>query len=288
MLGTRWPLAQGHFLPRWPPAPQWLVPAVGPRTTALWGTLCLPPRGAAGASTGPVLPPSPVPAPGARAEPTRPCPPVPPAPHARSGGSALQTSLRCPQRGPPLLLGTCPLRVLTPRCLRCASAIARPRHAQGHVVTMPRDVLSPCPALLDLAAGPLHDVAPTVPGDISPPCPDHAPPCVCAHAAGNKPDGTGRCAQPQDRGLVGVVEMWWDGSRGWRAALGGYRPLGKDRPGGIGGGLVLYGRQQLKSALRSAWGGWMRSQLSKKHLRDNGGPDQSQRVFTRESPASQT
>ncbi|GAB0205919.1 hypothetical protein GRJ2_003057500 [Grus japonensis] len=52
------------------------------------------------------------------------------------------------------------------------------------------------------------------------------------------------CVQGYD--LIGITEMWWDGSYDWSVGMEGCRPFRKDRQGRQGGGVALYVNDQLK------------------------------------------
>ncbi|GAB0193035.1 hypothetical protein GRJ2_001768800 [Grus japonensis] len=52
------------------------------------------------------------------------------------------------------------------------------------------------------------------------------------------------CLQGYD--LIGITEMWWDGSYDWSVGMEGYRLFRKDRQGRQGGGVALYVNDQLQ------------------------------------------
>ncbi|KAM9590815.1 uncharacterized protein ACIBXB_005869 [Morphnus guianensis] len=54
------------------------------------------------------------------------------------------------------------------------------------------------------------------------------------------------CTCLQGYGLIGITEMWWDGSYDWSVGMEGYRLFRKDRQGRQGGGVNLYVNDQLE------------------------------------------
>lgn len=47
--------------------------------------------------------------------------------------------------------------------------------------------------------------------------------------------------------IIGIPEIWWDGSCGWSTGMEGFRLFRKDRHGGPGEGVALYVNDQLES-----------------------------------------
>ncbi|GAB0204978.1 hypothetical protein GRJ2_002963400 [Grus japonensis] len=63
---------------------------------------------------------------------------------------------------------------------------------------------------------------------------------------GNKQEELEMCACLQGYDLIGIMEMWWDGSYDWSIGMEGYRLFRKDRQGRQGGGVTLYVSDQLE------------------------------------------
>jgi len=54
------------------------------------------------------------------------------------------------------------------------------------------------------------------------------------------------CAHLQGCNLIGIMEMWWDGSYEWSVGMQGCRLFRKDRQGRQGGDVPLYVNDWLK------------------------------------------
>ncbi|PKU35905.1 hypothetical protein llap_13795 [Limosa lapponica baueri] len=65
-------------------------------------------------------------------------------------------------------------------------------------------------------------------------------------SVGNKQEEIETHARLQGYDLIGITEMWWDGSYDWRVGMEGYRFFRKDRLGRQGGGVALYVNEQLE------------------------------------------
>ncbi|GAB0209793.1 hypothetical protein GRJ2_003445000 [Grus japonensis] len=63
---------------------------------------------------------------------------------------------------------------------------------------------------------------------------------------GNKQEELETCVCLQGYDLIGIMEMWWDGSYEWSVGMEGYRLFRKDRQGRRGGGVDLYVSDQLE------------------------------------------
>ncbi|GAB0175756.1 hypothetical protein GRJ2_000040800 [Grus japonensis] len=63
---------------------------------------------------------------------------------------------------------------------------------------------------------------------------------------GNKQEELEMCTHLQGYDLIGITEMWWDGSYDWSIGMEGYRLFRKDRQGRQGGGVALYVNEQLE------------------------------------------
>ncbi|GAB0202510.1 hypothetical protein GRJ2_002716600 [Grus japonensis] len=66
------------------------------------------------------------------------------------------------------------------------------------------------------------------------------------------------CARLQGYDLIGIMEMWWDGSYDWSVGMEGYRLFRKDRQDRRGRGVSPSVSMTSCSAWNSTWG-WMRS-----------------------------
>ncbi|GAB0181548.1 hypothetical protein GRJ2_000620100 [Grus japonensis] len=66
------------------------------------------------------------------------------------------------------------------------------------------------------------------------------------HNMGNKEEELETCACLQDCDLIGITEMWWDGSYDWSVGMEGHRLFRKDRQGRRGEGVTLYVNDQLE------------------------------------------
>ena len=55
--------------------------------------------------------------------------------------------------------------------------------------------------------------------------------CLCANVCsmGNKQEELEVCTCLQGYDLIGIMEMWWDGSCDWSVGMEGYRLFRKDR-----------------------------------------------------------
>ncbi|PKU27961.1 hypothetical protein llap_21735 [Limosa lapponica baueri] len=54
------------------------------------------------------------------------------------------------------------------------------------------------------------------------------------------------CAHLQGYDLIGITEMWWDGSYDWSVGMERYRLFRKDKQGRRGGDVTLYVKDQLE------------------------------------------
>ena len=63
---------------------------------------------------------------------------------------------------------------------------------------------------------------------------------------GKKREESETCARLQGYDLIGIMEMWWDGSYDWSVGMEGYRLFRKDRQGRRGGDVALYVNDQLE------------------------------------------
>ena len=66
------------------------------------------------------------------------------------------------------------------------------------------------------------------------------------HSVGNKQEKLETCARLQVYDLIGVMEMWWDGSHDWSTGMEQYRLFRKDRQRRRGGGVILCVNDQLE------------------------------------------
>ncbi|GAB0191019.1 hypothetical protein GRJ2_001567200 [Grus japonensis] len=69
---------------------------------------------------------------------------------------------------------------------------------------------------------------------------------VNAWSMRNKQEELETCACLQGYDLIGITEMWWDGSYDWSLGMEGYRLFRKDRQGRQGGSVTLYINDQLE------------------------------------------
>ncbi|GAB0186659.1 hypothetical protein GRJ2_001131200 [Grus japonensis] len=67
-----------------------------------------------------------------------------------------------------------------------------------------------------------------------------------AWSMGKKQEEMETCAHLQGYDLIGIMEMWWDGSYDWSVGMEGYRLFRKDRQGRQGGDVALYVNDQLE------------------------------------------
>ena len=63
---------------------------------------------------------------------------------------------------------------------------------------------------------------------------------------GNKQEVLEACARLQGYDLIGITELWWDGSYDSSVGMERYRLFRKDRQGRRGGGVTLYANDQLE------------------------------------------
>ncbi|KAJ7412546.1 rna-directed dna polymerase from mobile element jockey-like [Pitangus sulphuratus] len=68
-----------------------------------------------------------------------------------------------------------------------------------------------------------------------------------ARSMGNKQEEMEAIVQQESCAVVTVMEMWWDDSRDWSAAMDGYKPFRKDRGSRRGGEVAQYLRESLDS-----------------------------------------
>ncbi|KAF4796229.1 hypothetical protein TURU_086123 [Turdus rufiventris] len=61
-----------------------------------------------------------------------------------------------------------------------------------------------------------------------------------AHSMGNKQEELEAMVHQQSYDVVTIMEMWWDNSHSWSAALDGYKLFRRDRKWGRSGGVALY------------------------------------------------
>lgn len=66
-----------------------------------------------------------------------------------------------------------------------------------------------------------------------------------AHSVGNKQEELEAIVKQQNYETVTIMEMWWDESHSWNAALGGYKLFRRDRQGRRDGGIALCVREFL-------------------------------------------
>jgi len=60
---------------------------------------------------------------------------------------------------------------------------------------------------------------------------------------GNKQEELEAIVQQQNYDMVAILEIRWDNSCNWSAAMGGYKLFRRDRQGGRGDGVALYVRE---------------------------------------------
>ena len=60
-----------------------------------------------------------------------------------------------------------------------------------------------------------------------------------AHSMGNKQEEPEAIVQQVNYDLVAIMEIWWDCSHDWSAAMDNYKLFRKDRQGRRGGGVAL-------------------------------------------------
>ncbi|PKU33270.1 mitochondrial fission process protein 1 [Limosa lapponica baueri] len=63
---------------------------------------------------------------------------------------------------------------------------------------------------------------------------------------GNKQEELEATVQQESYDVVAIMEMWWDDSHDWSAALDGYKLFRRDRRGRRGGEAALYVREGYK------------------------------------------
>ncbi|KAJ7396682.1 hypothetical protein BTVI_142806 [Pitangus sulphuratus] len=64
-----------------------------------------------------------------------------------------------------------------------------------------------------------------------------------AHRRGNKQEELETIVCQESYDVVAIMEMWWDGSRDWSAAMDGCKLFRRDRQGRRGSGVALYVRE---------------------------------------------
>ena len=65
---------------------------------------------------------------------------------------------------------------------------------------------------------------------------------ISAHSMGNKQEELEAIVRQASYDLVAIMEMWWDHSHDWSAAVNGYKLFRKDRQRRRGDSVALYVR----------------------------------------------